>query len=313
MSVFSKLRIVFMGTPDFAVPSLRALHKAGHEIIAVCTRASAPAKRGKHPQASAIQREAEALNLVVRTPTSLKGTKITPEITRDLQAADIAIVAAYGHIIPASLLSLPKYGCWNIHASLLPRWRGAAPINRAIMAGDTKTGITIMQMDKGLDTGAILATKEWGIDDTTTAATLHNDLARLGAEAIVKTLAALNTLTPQPQPEIGITYAEKIDKSETRIDWRNSADVVQRHIHGLSPSPGAWFLYNDMRVKVLSAETTTSIKGVKVGTIIESPLTIACEKGGLRLLQVQRAGKAAMSATDFIRGISEANRCAIVC
>lgn len=310
-----KLKIVFMGTSDFAVPPLQALCEAAHEgvyeIISVYTRPPAHAGRGKTLQTTPIHKVAEAQGLTIHTPDSLKKAETLKD---DLQQADIAIVVAYGHIIPADLLGLPHYGFWNIHASLLPRWRGAAPINRAIMAGDRQTGISIMQMDEGLDTGAVLASTAYPIKKDTIAGVLHNELADLGAGLLLKTLASIDDLTPQPQNDNDMTYAAKIDKQETRIDWGQEAQEIVRHIHGLAPRPAAWFLYGDMRIKALAAEVVAIQEtDTQAGQILDKQLTIACgDKKAVRLLKVQRAGKSPMDVADFLRGISETEKCAIV-
>jgi methionyl-tRNA formyltransferase len=291
------MRIVFMGTPDFAVTSLDRL-RGGHEIIAVYTQPPRPAGRGQQDRPSPVQLYAEKHGIPVHAPKSLK----TAEAQAAFAAlnADVAVVAAYGLILPQAVLDAPKRGCINIHASLLPRWRGAAPIQRAIMAGDAASGITTMQMDAGLDTGAMLLKGEVPITDATTAGTLHDVLAVLGGDLIVETLDRLDTITPTPQPSDGVLHAPKIDKSEAHIDFNRPAQAVLRHIHGLSPFPGAWFAHGQERVKVLACESAAG-KGAP-GTALDDGLTIACGDGAVRLLTVQRAGKAPMTTEVFLRG-----------
>jgi methionyl-tRNA formyltransferase len=298
------LRLIFMGTPDFAVPTLIALASAGHEIAAVYTRAPKPAGRGMDVQVTPVEREARRLGLKVATPATLK-TEEAQAAFRALNA-DAAVVVAYGLILPKPVLQAPKLGCFNVHASLLPRWRGAAPINRAIMAGDATSGVTIMRMDEGLDTGAMakdLAMAEpVAIAADMTAGDLHDMLARLGADLMPRALAALErgSLTFTPQPEASVTYAAKISKDETRIDWSKPARQVHDHIRGLSPFPGAWFELGGVRVKAL--RSTRGEGSGAPGTVLDDRLTIACGDGAIRLVQVQRAGKQPMQAEDFLRG-----------
>ena len=292
------MRLIFMGTPDFSVPALRALHRAGHEIAAVYTQPPRPAGRGKRPRPSAVQIAAESMGLPVRHPASLKGREALAEM-RALNA-DLAVVVAYGLILPKEILAAPARGCLNIHASLLPRWRGAAPIQRAIMAGDTETGISIMQMEEGLDTGPVLMTGTTPITESDTFGRLHDRLAELGAGAIVSALARLDTLTPQPQPESGITYAAKIDKAEARIDWARPAEALDRLIRGLSPFPGAWCEVAGGRLKLLDSRLAEG-HGAP-GEILSDDMTIACGSGAIRLVEVQKAGKGAMSAAEYWRG-----------
>jgi len=296
------LRLVFMGTPDFAVPTLIELAARGHEIVAVYTRAPKPAGRGMDVQRTPVEREARRLALNVHTPRTLKDD----EAQRAFRAhnADMAVVVAYGLILPKPILEAPRLGCFNVHASLLPRWRGAAPINRAIMAGDGASGITIMKMDEGLDTGATAMAEHVPIGADMTAGDLHDTLARLGADLISRALAAAErgSLQLTPQPQDGVTYAEKILKNETRIDWTKPWKNVHDHIRGLSPFPGAWFELDGVRVKALRS-TSGSGSGV-AGTALDDRLTIACGDGAVRLTQVQRAGKQPMSAEEFLRGIS---------
>ena len=294
------LRLVFMGTPDFAVPSLVELAARGHDIAAVYTRAPKPAGRGMEMQMTPVEREARRLNLPVFTPKTLRDAE-AQEVFRG-HNADAAVVVAYGLILPKPVLDAPKFGCFNVHASLLPRWRGAAPINRAVMAGDAESGVTIMKMDEGLDTGAMAMVERTPITADMTAGDLHDVLARLGADLMVRALAAAEraSLTLTPQPADGVTYAEKISKSETRIDWGRPWRQVHDHIRGLSPFPGAWFELDGVRVKVLRA---TSGEGAGApGAVLDERLTIACADGAVRLTQVQRAGKQPMSAEEFLRG-----------
>ena len=286
-----------MGTPDFAVPTLRALHAASHEVVAVYTQPPRPAGRGKKLQPSAVQRAAEELGIDVRTPKSLK----SPEEQAAFAAleADVAVVAAYGLILPQPILDAPKLGCLNVHASILPCWRGAAPIHRAIMAGDPVTGVTIMQMEAGLDTGPMLATVRTPIEDKTTGE-LTGELAGLGAQLMVGTLRELSNHRPIPQDDAEATYAPKIDKAEARIDWSRPADEVVRHIHALSPFPGAWCELAGERIKLLRAET---VEGAgQHGEVIDDRLAIACGSSAIRPLRLQRAGKPAMDLADFLRG-----------
>jgi methionyl-tRNA formyltransferase len=294
------MRLIFMGTPDFAVPTLLALADAGYEIVAVYTRAAKPAGRGMDLQVTPVEREARRLGLPVRTPKTFKDAAAQAEF-RALNA-DAAVVIAYGLILPRPVLEAPRLGCFNVHASLLPRWRGAAPINRAIMAGDTASGVTIMRMDEGLDTGAMAMAERVAIAPDMTAGDLHDALARLGADLMPRSLAALErgSLTFTPQPEAGVSYAAKISKEETRIDWSKPASQVHDHIRGLSPFPGAWFELAGVRVKALRS---TLAKGSGApGGVLDDRLTIACGDGAVRLCQVQRAGKQPMQAEDFLRG-----------
>ena len=296
------LRLIFMGTPDFAVPTLVELAARGHEIVAVYARAAKPAGRGMDLQVTPVEREARKLSVPVLTPGNLREEK--EQAAFAAHQADAAVVVAYGLILPKRVLEAPRLGCFNVHASLLPRWRGAAPINRAIMAGDAETGITIMKMDEGLDTGAIATAERVTIGSDTTAGDLHGVLARLGADLMARALAALErgTLEMKPQPEAGVTYAAKISKGETRIDWSKSGNEVHNHIRGLAPFPGAWFELNGNRIKVL--RSAKSDGSGTPGTVLDEHLTIACGAGAVRLTQVQRAGRQPMSADDFLRGTS---------
>jgi methionyl-tRNA formyltransferase len=294
------LRLIFMGTPEFAVPTLLALASAGHTIVAVYTRAPKPAGRGMALQVTPVEREARRLGLPVLTPTTLKDAEAQAAFSaRD---ADAAVVIAYGLILPKTILVAPRLGCFNVHASLLPRWRGAAPINRAVMAGDKESGVTIMQMDEGLDTGAMALVERTAISADMTAGDLHDALARLGADLMTRAIAAAErgSLALKPQPEAGVTYASKISKNETRIDWAKPSAEVHDHIRGLSPFPGAWFEIDGVRVKALRS-TRTQSKGAS-GTVLDDKLTIACGDGAIRLIQVQRAGKQPMLADEFLRG-----------
>ena len=294
------MRLIFMGTPDFAVPTLVELAARGHEIVAVYTRAPKPAGRGMDVQRTPVEQEARRLALAVHTPRTLKDEEVQAAIRA--YSADAAVVVAYGLILPKTVLEAPRLGCFNIHASLLPRWRGAAPINRVIMAGDAESGVTIMKMDEGLDTGAIAMAERTPIGADMTAGDLHDALSRLGADLMLRALAAAErgSLTLTPQPDKGVTYAEKISKNETRIDWSKSWKQVHDHVRGLSPFPGAWFEIDGARVKAL--RSTKGESSGPVGTALDDKLTIACGTGAVRLTQVQRAGKQPMSADEFLRG-----------
>ncbi|MFI4962147.1 MAG: methionyl-tRNA formyltransferase [Hyphomicrobiales bacterium] len=298
------MRLIFMGTPDFAVPTLLELAAAGHEIAAVYTRAAKPAGRGMELQVSPVEREARRLGLPVFTPKMLKD-EATQAVFR-AHKADAAVVVAYGLILPKPILEAPRLGCFNVHASLLPRWRGAAPINRAVMAGDEQSGVTIMQMDEGLDTGAMAKDLTMAdcmpIQPDMTAGDLHDALARLGADLMLRAIAAAErgSLALTLQPETGVTYATKISKDETRIDWTKPWNQVHNHIRGLSPFPGAWFEIGGVRVKALRS-TKGEGKGAP-GTVLDNSLTIACGDGAVRLMQVQRAGRQPMAAEEFLRG-----------
>jgi methionyl-tRNA formyltransferase len=293
-----------MGTPDFAVPCLRALAKAGHEIAAVYSQPPRPAGRGHKTQASPVQACAEAEGWPVRTPKSLKD----PAEQAAFAALDLdaAVVVAYGLILPQAVLDAPRLGCFNVHASLLPRWRGAAPIQRAILAGDVETGVTIMRMDAGLDTGPMLLRDAVPIGARTTAAELHDTLAALGARLIVEALAgvARGTLEATPQPDAGVTYAAKLSKAESALDWRRTANELERQVRAFSPWPGADARFGGESIKILEAEVLDDNRGQAPGTAIDDTLTIACGVGALRLVRVQRAGKAAMTAEAFLRGFA---------
>jgi methionyl-tRNA formyltransferase len=300
------LRLIFMGTPEFAVPTLIEIAGAGHEIAAVYTRAPKRAGRGMDLQETPVAREAKRLGLPVLTPKTLR----TEEAQAEFAAfgADAAVVVAYGLILPKAILDAVPLGCFNLHASLLPRWRGAAPINRAVMAGDAQSGVTVMKMDEGLDTGGVAMMERVPIGPDMTAGELHDRLAAIGGDLMHRALGALErgSLQIAPQPESGVTYAEKIDKNETRIDWSRPARDVHNHIRGLSPSPGAWFELPGekapVRVKVL--RSTLAKGGGAPGTALDDALTIACGDGAIRILDLQRAGKQPMKADEFLRGTS---------
>ena len=297
------LRLVFMGTPAYAVPILDALCAGAHSIAAVYTQPPRPAQRGLKVRPSPVALCAEAVGVEVRTPPSLK----PPEAQAAFAAleADLAVTAAYGLILPPAVLAAPRLGCINAHASLLPRWRGAAPIQRAIMAGDTKTGVTIMRMDEGLDTGPILMAEAVPIGPETTGGTLHDTLAALSARMVMDALSALaaGTLTETPQPEDGATYAAKLEKQEAAIDWRWPAARIERTVRALAPAPAAWFSHGDQSIKILAATEAHAAAAAPPGTVIDDALTIACgEDSALRPLRLQRAGKAPMATDAFLRG-----------
>ena len=290
------MRIVFMGSPDFAVPSLDALVGAGHEVVAAYAQPPRPAGRGKAERKTPVQQRAEELGIAVRTPRTLRDAE-EQERFRALDA-DFAVVAAYGLILPTPILDAPKHGCINVHASLLPRWRGAAPIQRAILAGDETSGVTIMKMDEGLDTGPMLLRRELDIRGKN-AGQVTDQLAELGAEALLEWLA--NPVPPEPQPAEGATYASKIDKAETRIDWFRPAEEIERQVRAFAPAPGAWFEANGERVKLLKAAAGADASG-SPGEVLDDCLSIACASGYIRPLMVQRAGRAPMSAGELLRG-----------
>ena len=292
------MRLIFMGTPDFSVPVLDALVAAGHDIVAVYCQPPRPAGRGKKDRPSPVQKRAESLGLPVRYPVSLKSSDAQQEFAA--LNADLAVVVAYGLILPQVVLDAPKQGCLNIHASLLPRWRGAAPIHRAIMAGDTETGVCIMQMEAGLDTGPVLLRDVTPIGTEETTGQLHDRLSEMGAGLIVQALARPNSYVPIPQPDEGVTYAVKIDKSEARVDWSQPAADVDRLIRGLSPFPGAWTEMMGQRVKLL-ASTLAKGHGAP-GETLDDRLTVACATDAIKLLRLQRAGKGAQDSETFLRG-----------
>ena len=298
------LKLIFMGTPDFAVPTLLELVAHGHEIAAAYTRAAKPAGRGMKLQLSPVEVEARRLGIPVLTPATLK----TPEASEEFRGhhADAAMVVAYGMILPQAILDIPKLGCFNLHASLLPRWRGAAPINRAIMAGDAETGVMVMKMDAGLDTGDVAMAERMPITDAMTASDLHDALARLGGDLVVRAIGALERgkLQLTKQSDQGVTYAAKIEKAEARIDWKRPARAVLRHIHGLSPFPGAWCEIpiegEPARVKILRCALFDR-SGV-FGELLDDHLAVACGQGALRILELQRAGGRPMKTEEFLRG-----------
>ena len=291
------MRIVYMGTPDFAVPALVALAKAGHEIAAVYSQPPRPAGRGKALRPSPVHQQAEQMGIQVRTPVSLKDDEVQAAFAA-LQA-DIAVVAAYGLILPRPILDAPRLGCLNIHASLLPRWRGAAPIQRAILSGDNLSGVTIMDMEAGLDTGPMRAKHVTPIEDKT-AGVLTQELAEAGAKLMVEVLDDLPAHPPVSQPEEGVTYASKIDKAESRIDFARDAHQVERQVRAFNPFPGAFFEYRGERFRVLAAHVEE--QGGPAGELLDNSLLIGCGHGALRPTLLQRAGKGAMSAGELLRG-----------
>jgi len=291
------MRIVFMGTPAFAVPTLMALVEAGHEIAAAYTQPPRPAGRGKQERKSPVHRAAEKLGVPVYHPETLRD--LAAEADFLAHGAELGVVVAYGLILPKQVLDGPERGCLNVHASLLPRWRGAAPIQRAILAGDHVTGVTIMRMEEGLDTGPMLAAARVPIEDKT-AGELHDELAEIGARLLVETVAELDRLEAKPQPP-GATYAEKIDKSEARLDWDKPAERLEREVRAYAPFPGSWFESDGERVKVFRARTI-GVNGAP-GTVLDDRLTIACGDAALRPVMLQRAGRPAMAAEDFLRGM----------
>jgi methionyl-tRNA formyltransferase len=298
------LRIVFMGTPDFAVPTLAGLANRGHEIAAVYTRAPAAAGRGMDERRSPVHVAAEKLGVPVLHPASLKGEESAATFRE--HKPDVAVVVAYGLLLPKSILEIPRHGCLNLHASLLPRWRGAAPINRAIMAGDTETGVMVMRMAEGLDTGDVALAERLPVPPDATAGDMHDRLAQTGADLMARALATLERggLRLTPQASEGVTYAKKIEKPETRIDWSKPWNEVHNHIRGLSPFPGAWFEIEDgaKRMRVKAIRSTRGEGSGRPGTALDDRLTIACGNGAVRLTEVQRAGAKAMSAGEFLRG-----------
>ncbi len=293
------MRIAFMGTPDFAVPALDALHAAGHEIAAVYSQPPRPAGRGQKDRPSPVQARAEALGLPVRTPRTLR----TPEAQADFAALDLgaAVVVAYGLILPRPILDAPRRGCLNIHASLLPRWRGAAPIHRAILAGDTETGVCIMQMEEGLDTGPVLLREAMPIQAQDTTGDMTPRLAALGARLIVEALGRLNRLVPEPQSEQGANYARKIDKSEAEVDWTRPAPEVDRLIRALSPFPGAWTMAGSERLKLLRSRC---VAGAGEPGEVLCGLTVACGEGAVDISEAQREGRRPMPAEEVLRGLA---------
>lgn len=297
------MRIVFMGTPDFAVPTLSEIVGRGHEVVAVYTRAPAPAgRRGLDLTPSPVHQVAERFGLKVLTPKSLR----SPEAAAEFAAhdADVAVVVAYGLILPPAILEAPRLGCLNLHGSLLPRWRGAAPIQRAIMAGDEATGVCVMQMEQGLDTGPVGLVERIPIGPDMTAGDLHDRMMVLGADLMARALAALERggLAFTPQPEAGVAYAAKIDKAETRIDWSQPAQVVHDRIRGLSPFPGAWFPLGPEATRVKVLRSTLAEGAGTPGEVLDDRLTIACGTGAVRLVELQKAGKQPAGASSFLNG-----------
>ncbi len=295
------LRLLFMGTPEFAVPTLDGIVDGGHKVAAVYTRPPRPAGRGMAVQASPVAHQAERFGLPVFTPKTLRDIGAVEGLRA--HHAEAAVVVAYGLILPKETLDLFPLGCFNLHASLLPRWRGAAPIQRAIMAGDRETGVAVMKIEEGLDTGPVAMTERMAIAPDATAGDLHDALARLGAGLMVRALAALDRreLRLTPQPTAGVTYAAKIDKSETRVDWTQSWTRVHDHCRGLSPFPGAWCEHgNGVRIKVL--RTTKGSGAGEPGRVLDGELNVACGEGAVRLLELQREGRKPMPAGEFLRG-----------
>jgi methionyl-tRNA formyltransferase len=293
------MRIIFMGTPDFAVPTLEALHAAGHEIVAVYTQPPRPAGRGKTDRPSPVQLTAEALRIPVRSPKSLKSEH--EQAAFAALEPDVAVVAAYGLVLPQAILDAPVWECLNVHGSILPRWRGAAPVQRAILAGDEETGITIMAMEAGLDTGDMLLVERTPIVDKDAGA-LTAELARMGARMMLDVLADPGAFLAEPQPDEGVTYATKIDKAEARIDFTQSAVQVERQVRAFAPTPGAWFEHGGERVRVLAA-TVRDDAGVP-GTVIGDGLVIACGEGAIQPATVQRAGRGVMTTDELLRGFA---------
>lgn len=291
------MRLVFMGSPEFAVPALNALVEAGHAVVCVYCQPPRPAGRGQKARVTPVEARAEALGLVVRHPRTLKD----PDPQADFRAlnAEVAVVVAYGLLLPQAILDAPTRGALNIHASLLPRWRGAAPIHRAVLAGDAETGISIMAMEAGLDTGPVLLSEATPISPKETTGDLHDRLAAMGARLIVDALGRLDTLVPVPQPEVGVTYAAKIDKAEAAVDWSRSATEIDRHIRGLSPFPGAWTVFGGRRLKLLRSRVADG-RGTP-GTVLEG-LTIACGSGAIEITELQAEGRSRQSAAEFLRG-----------
>lgn len=291
------MRVIFMGTPDFAVPTLKAIVNAGHEVVAAYSQPPRPAGRGKKLQPSPVHLAAEEMGIEVRTPASLKAQE-----EKDAFAAlnaDVAVVAAYGLLLPVAVLEAPAHGCLNVHGSILPRWRGAAPVQRAILAGDATTGVTIMQMEKGLDTGPMLLKRTTRIDEKT-AGELTDEIAAMGAEAMVEVLSQLPHVRAEKQPVEGVTYAHKIDKAEARIDFAKGAEHIERQVRAFAPRPGAFFELAGERIRVLEADVIG--REGATATVLDDELTIACGYGAIRPTRVQRAGKPAMETEAMLRG-----------
>lgn len=293
------MRIIYMGTPDFAVPALEALRDAGHEIVAVYSQPPRPAGRGKALRPSPVHARAEAMGLEVRTPVSLKGAE--EQASFAALGADVAVVAAYGLILPQAILDAPVHGCLNLHGSLLPRWRGAAPIQRAILAGDAETGVQVMQMEAGLDTGPVRATARTPINGKTAGA-LSEELAQMGAALIADVLADLAAYPPQPQSAEGVTYAAKITKDEARIDFAAGAIQAERQVRAFNPAPGAFFMVGDERFKILAADVVD--QAGEPGLVLDERLTIGCGADSIRPTLIQRAGRGAMSVDELLRGFA---------
>jgi methionyl-tRNA formyltransferase len=303
-----RLRVAFLGSPRFAVPTLRALVEAGHAVVCVYSQPPRPAGRGQHPAKSAVHLAAEALGLDVRTPVTLRDANEAAAFAG--LCLDAAVVAAYGLILPKSILEAPRLGCFNVHASLLPRWRGAAPVERAILAGDSETGVTIMQINEGLDTGPAILRAVTPITGQATTEALRQELSVVGARLMVEALdgIARGALHPKPQPEDGATYAHKIRRDEGRLDWRQSAETLSRVVRALNPSPGVWFEYHGERIKVLTAMDcspavdTDGSSPDRPGMVLDDRLTVACGTGTLRLTTLQRPGRASLDTASFLRG-----------
>ncbi|MBA5776218.1 methionyl-tRNA formyltransferase [Stappia sp. F7233] len=298
------MRVIFMGTPEFSVPTLMEIVGQGYDVAACYSQPPRPAGRGMELRPSPVHQAAETLGIPVFTPKSLKGAEEQERFASF--DADVAVVVAYGLLLPKAILDAPRHGCLNLHASLLPRWRGAAPINRAIMAGDRETAVEVMRMEEGLDTGPVCMAERVEISPDMTAGDLHDRLSALGGDLMVRALAALSRggLGETPQAEEGVTYARKLEKAETRIDWSKSAKDVHNHIRGLSPFPGAWceMTIGGKRERVKVLRSALAEGAGAAGTVLDADLTVACGEGGVRLVQVQRAGKKPMSAQEFQRG-----------
>jgi methionyl-tRNA formyltransferase len=294
------MRIIFMGTPDFSVPILQALVDAGHDVVASYSQPPRRSGRGKALTPTPVHARADSLGIAVRTPVTLRDPEAQAEFAGF--GAEIAVVAAYGLILPRAVLDAPTHGCLNVHASLLPHWRGAAPIQRAILAGDAATGVCIMQMEAGLDTGPVLLRDETPIDRKT-AGTLTDELSAMGARLMIATLADLAAFAPEPQPDDGVTYAAKIDKAEARIDLTQDAAAVERQVRAFNPVPGAFVEIAGERIKLLSVEVLPALSGAP-GTVLDDQLTIACGGGAIRPIVLQRAGRGAMAASELLRGFS---------
>jgi methionyl-tRNA formyltransferase len=302
--IMEDLRIIFMGTPEFALPALRSLVQAHHKVVAVYTQPPRPAGRGQRETPSPVHQYAGQHGLRVETPRTLKDPAVRQQI-RDLQP-DAIVVSAYGLLLPEEVLKLPRFSCLNVHPSLLPRWRGAAPIQRAIMAGDGETGVTIMQMDVGLDTGAILLTQPFAIPPEMNARDLHDRLSEMSGVLVLQTLEGLagGTLQPQPQPAEGVTYAAKITKEEEQIDWSRPATDIHNQIRGLAPQPGAHFTYRGEDIKILAAQLDPNLSSCMEGSVIDREFTISCGTGSIRPTLLQRPGKKPVAVRDFLNGFS---------